>query len=117
MYLNSSSYIEFPVINAVDEITDNNSANSNPYHFSLSQNYPNPFNPVTVINFSIPVKGLVTLKVYDITGREVKTLVNDIREAGNSAVTFDGTNLSSGIYFYNIVSGNFTGTRKMILVK
>lgn len=117
MYLNSSSYIEFPVINAADEQADNNTLNSDPYRFSLSQNYPNPFNPVTVINFSIPVKGLVTLKVYDITGREVKTLVNDIKEAGNSAVTFDGSNLASGVYFYNIVSGNYSDTRKMILVK
>jgi hypothetical protein len=116
VYLNSKSYIELPVVNAADEITDNN-GNENPYTFSLSQNYPNPFNPATVINYQLPLKGIVTLKIYDVTGREVKTLVNEVKEAGSNSVLFDASALSSGVYFYKLTSGSFTDTKKMILVK
>jgi len=116
VYLNNKSYIDLPLVNAVNEVTDNN-GNSTPYTFSLSQNYPNPFNPVTMISYSIPQKGLVTVKVFDVTGRLVRTLVNETMEAGNNSVMFDASSLSSGVYFYNIVSGSFTDTKKMILVK
>ncbi|HMQ78680.1 MAG TPA: alpha/beta fold hydrolase [Ignavibacteria bacterium] len=116
VYLNNNSYIDLPLVNAVNEISDNTGVNS-PYTFSLSQNYPNPFNPVTMINYSIPQKGLVTIKVYDVTGKLVKTLVNETMEAGSSSVLFDASSLSSGVYFYNIVSGSYTDTKKMILVK
>ncbi|HMR40108.1 MAG TPA: S8 family serine peptidase [Ignavibacteria bacterium] len=88
-----------------------------PDDYSLSQNYPNPFNPVTTINFSIPKQGNVTLKVYDIAGKEIMTLVNDQRSAGNYKVSFDGVNLSSGAYFYRIESGNFSQVKRMILLK
>lgn len=116
VYLNNKSYIDLPLVNATNEVTDNNENNS-PYSFSLSQNYPNPFNPVTMINYSIPQKGLVTVKVFDVTGKLVKTLVNETMEAGSNSILFDASSLASGVYFYNIVSGGFTDTKKMILVK
>ncbi len=88
-----------------------------PKSFSISQNYPNPFNPETVINYSIPKTTLVSIKVYDIIGRDVSQLVNEIKSPGNYSVRFDGTNLSSGIYFYSITAGEFNMVRKMILLK
>ena len=88
-----------------------------PRDFSLNQNYPNPFNPVTVIKFNIPIKGKVTLKVYDIIGNEVATLVNENKDAGVFEVKFNGEGLSSGIYLYQLRAGNFVETRKMTLIK
>ncbi|MBX7045814.1 MAG: T9SS type A sorting domain-containing protein [Ignavibacteria bacterium] len=85
--------------------------------YSLSQNYPNPFNPSTKISFSIPVNGFVSLKVYDVTGKEVMTLVNKNMTVGSYSVDFNGTFLSSGAYFYRLESGNFVETKKMMLVK
>jgi len=91
-------------------------------NFSLSQNYPNPFNPVTKIKFEIPDQvrhdnALVTLKVYDILGREIATLVNEEKPAGEYEVEFNAANLPSGIYFYQLRAGQFTETKKMILLK
>jgi subtilisin-like proprotein convertase family protein len=97
-------------------VGDNNGNNS-PYEFSLGQNYPNPFNPVTNINFTIPFKGMVNLVVYDITGREVKKLVNEEKNAGKFSITFDASGLSSGTYFYKLTTGSFEDVKKMILVK
>ncbi len=88
-----------------------------PSKFDLAQNYPNPFNPSTVIKFSIPVTGLVKLAIYDVTGREVSTLVNEVKQAGNFLVEFNASNLSSGVYFYKLTSGDFTSIKKMMLVK
>lgn len=88
-----------------------------PAKYSLSQNYPNPFNPVTKISYMVAAAGQVTLKVYDITGKEVKTLVNEVKNAGYYTVNFSGANLSSGIYIYKITANNFTETKKMTLVK
>ncbi len=85
--------------------------------FKLTQNYPNPFNPVTRINFTIPTAGLVTLKIYDNLGREVSTLVNDIKSIGEYNVSFDASSLPSGIYFYKLTSGSFVDTKKMLLIK
>lgn len=85
--------------------------------FSLEQNYPNPFNPSTTISFQIPQAGLVKIAVYNILGKEVALLLNEEKEAGRYEVNFDGGNLSSGVYFYKITSGNFTSTRKMVLMK
>ena len=87
------------------------------FKFSLSQNYPNPFNPTTTISYQLPEKSIVTLKVYDILGREIAELVNESKEAGNYKVTFDASNLSSGIYYYQIKAGNFVQSRKMLLIK
>ncbi|MFZ1291276.1 MAG: T9SS type A sorting domain-containing protein, partial [Melioribacteraceae bacterium] len=99
----------------VTKIYDNN--NSIKTNFELSQNYPNPFNPTTLINFSLPYEGFTTLKIYDILGSEITTLVNRNKAAGNYEIKFDGSKLSNGIYFYTLTSGNFNQTKKMILLK
>ncbi|MFA7361780.1 MAG: T9SS type A sorting domain-containing protein [Candidatus Kapaibacterium sp.] len=88
-----------------------------PEKFSLSQNYPNPFNPKTKIDFQIPAKGFVSIKVYDILGKEAAVLINETKDAGYYTVEFDGSKLSSGLYFYRITSGSFTKQLKMILIK
>lgn len=92
-----------------------------PTKFSLKQNYPNPFNPTTTIKYSIPMLGnglaQTVLKVYDILGSEVATLVNEKKSAGNYEVKFDASGLSSGIYFYKLESGSFLQTRKLLLMK
>ncbi|MDP3684246.1 MAG: T9SS type A sorting domain-containing protein, partial [Ignavibacteria bacterium] len=88
-----------------------------PAEFSLSQNYPNPFNPSTTINWRMAASSYVTLKVYDVLGKEVTTLVNNELEAGSHSVNFDASNLSSGIYFYELRAGNFIQNKKMILMR
>ncbi|MEJ2615067.1 MAG: T9SS type A sorting domain-containing protein [Ignavibacteriaceae bacterium] len=89
----------------------------NPTSFKLSQNYPNPFNPTTVINFTIPKAGNVTLKVYNSLGQEVATLINGFKNASNYKVDFNASNLSSGVYFYTLEANNFKQTKKMVLIK
>ena len=98
-----------PSVDVEDEI--------NPNSYELKQNYPNPFNPSTQINYNVGEGGLVNLKVYNILGREVATLVNEYKPAGNHQVSFDGNDLSSGVYIYNLSVNDFTNTRKMILEK
>ena len=88
-----------------------------PTKFSLSQNYPNPFNPVTTIKYAISSEELVQLKVYDILGSEIATLVNQEQNAGSYNVDFNASHLASGIYFYRLQAGSFIGTKKMILLK
>ena len=88
-----------------------------PTQFELTQNYPNPFNPSTVINYSIPVNGMVSLKVFNVLGQEVATLVNEMQTVGNYKATFNATSLSSGVYFYKIEAGNFTSVKKMMFLK
>jgi hypothetical protein len=94
-----------------------------PTEFSLSQNYPNPFNPVTKIRFDIKESVVsskylvVNLKVFDITGREIQTIVNEQLQPGSYEVTFDGSNLPSGVYFYQLRSGEFMETKKLVLLK
>ncbi|MBZ0204478.1 MAG: S8 family serine peptidase [Ignavibacteria bacterium] len=88
-----------------------------PNYFSLSQNYPNPFNPSTSIKFSLPKAELVTLKVYDVLGKEVAVLVNEMKEPGFYNVDFNGSNMASGIYFYRIEAGEFTAVKKLMLIK
>ena len=85
--------------------------------FSLSQNYPNPFNPSTIINYQLPTNSHVTLKVYDVLGREVTTLVNEREQAGTHGVKFDGTNLPSGVYFYRLQTQTYSDTKKLLLIK
>jgi len=85
--------------------------------FKLLDNYPNPFNPTTKISWQSPVNGQQTLKVYDVLGREVATLVNEYREAGSYEVEFDATNLPSGMYIYRLQSGSYSDVKKMILSK
>lgn len=93
-----------------------------PYSFELFQNYPNPFNPTTNIRFSLPRSGHVRLDIYNILGRRVRTLVDEALLAGHKLVTWDGkdengNDVSSGIYFYRLQTGNFSQARKMILLK
>jgi hypothetical protein len=90
---------------------------TNPKYSLLHQNYPNPFNPSTVIKYQIPAEGLVSLKVYDILGREVADLVNEFKQAGSYEASFDGSSLSSGVYFYRLVSRDYTSIKKMLMVK
>ena len=85
--------------------------------FALEQNYPNPFNPTTKINYSIKEKGNVELKIFDLLGSEIVTLVSEEKNPGNYEVFFDASNLSSGVYLYTIKSGSFVQTRKMLLMK
>ena len=88
-----------------------------PMEYSLAQNYPNPFNPSTSIEYTVPSNEYVTLKVYDVLGNTVSTLVNENKEAGKYNVMFDASNLTSGIYFYSIQAGKFNQVKKMMLVK
>jgi hypothetical protein len=88
-----------------------------PRGFFLAQNYPNPFNPSTTIRYELPKSGIVRLGVYDILGREVSLLVNEMKEAGSYRVEFDGSGLSSGVYFYRLTASDFVQTRKLLLVR
>ncbi len=88
-----------------------------PTTYDLSQNYPNPFNPVTTIKYQIPKDGIVKLIIYDVLGREVKTLVNEIKTAGYYDIKFDAGNLSSGIYFYRFSAGDYSNIKKMMVIK
>jgi hypothetical protein len=88
-----------------------------PVKFELSQNYPNPFNPTTNIRFAIPEAGLVSIKVYNVIGQEVATILNEYKNAGSYIVDFNAANLSSGVYFYKLSSTKYSDTKKMILLK
>jgi hypothetical protein len=119
--LNDPVWVEANILIVnVDDEKDNNSI---PASFSLSQNYPNPFNPTTKIKFTIPSVEtsqrdvFTTLKVYDILGNEVATLVNEEKPAGSYEIDFDGTKISSGVYIYKLQAGLFTDAKKMILLK
>ena len=105
-------------VDAVEEIDGGNI----PTSYSLSQNYPNPFNPSTAIEFTLPRPCPVTLEVYDIVGRKVRTLVSEAVTAGTKRVIWDGCNadgagVASGVYFYRIMASDFSETRKMLLLK
>ena len=95
----------------------NNSSVSIPDKFVLSQNYPNPFNPKTIIKYELGIKNIVSLKVYDVLGNEVRTLVNEVKPPGRHEIEFDGKDLSSGVYFYKLTTGDFVETKRMILLK
>jgi len=100
-----------------NDLTDVNQDSKIPLSFSLSQNYPNPFNPTTEIKYTIPQSGFVELKVYDVLGREVASLVNKEQSLGNYKIEFNASNLTSGIYIYRINTGNYSNTKKMILLQ
>jgi len=104
-----------PLENLLTDVEEQNI----PIQFSLSQNYPNPFNPETTINYQLPTSGFVALKVYDLLGREVATLVNEYKNAGsyNSQFSIRNYQLASGVYFYRLQSGNFSQTKKFVLLK
>jgi hypothetical protein len=109
LYLDSICVVSFIGISPL--------SNSIPKVYSLSQNYPNPFNPSTLIKYGLPKQGVVKLVIYDVLGREVKVLVNEMKPAGNYEAIFDGSSLASGIYFYRLETGDFKDVKKMALVK
>lgn len=122
VFLYNKSYIDLPIEQTAGVVAEIISSEADeitnaPYEYSLMQNYPNPFNPATTINYTLASAGKVELKVYDILGREVMTLVNEFQDAGLHNVLLNGVNLSSGIYFYRITSGRFQNVKKMVLVK
>jgi flagellar hook assembly protein FlgD len=93
-----------------------------PHEFFLHQNYPNPFNPTTTISYDLPEQAQVTLGIYDLLGKQLKTLVNQSQDAGSKTAIWDGTDglgrsVSAGVYLYRIKAGEFTQTRKMVLLK
>ncbi|MEW5925194.1 MAG: T9SS type A sorting domain-containing protein, partial [Candidatus Zixiibacteriota bacterium] len=108
-----SEETSFQIVTAVDE----GKAAEIPDSYELGQNYPNPFNPSTIIAYQIPRNGHVSIKVYDALGQEVATLVDEEKPAGNYQVEFNTVNLSSGIYFYEMRSGEFTTIKKCCLMK
>ena len=115
-YIIDATYPSWFVIGSrITDVPKNNG--ELPTNYVLSQNYPNPFNPTTRIDFSIPQRGQVILKVYDLLGREVAVIVNGMFEAGNHEVEFNANKLTSGIYFYTIKTNNFTQTKKMIVLR
>jgi hypothetical protein len=115
--LTSSTYRANIQLEMTSILGTSNITSEIPDKYDLKQNYPNPFNPVTKINFDIPKQGMVTLKVFDVLGREVKTLVNEVKAAGVYSVDFNGVDFSSGVYFYRLESSGFTDIKRMILIK
>ena len=88
-----------------------------PEKFELVQNYPNPFNPSTVISYNLAEGNFISLKIYNELGKEVAALVNERQNAGSYSISFDGSNLPSGLYYYKLESGGFVDTKKMLLIK
>ena len=90
---------------------------SNPTEFNLAQNYPNPFNPSTTIRYAVPKTSQVSIKLYDLTGQEVASLVNEVKEVGTYEVKFDARNLASGVYLYKMIAGDFSSVKKLNVLK
>ena len=88
-----------------------------PRVYALSQNYPNPFNPTTMIEFDLPRRSNVSIVVFDVLGRQVERLVHDVRDAGRHSISFDASQVSSGVYFYRLVADGLVQTKKMIVQK
>jgi len=110
-FITHSVTIYYMTVSSIEHV------NSNLRNFVLEQNYPNPFNPGTSIQYVISSKQFVSLKVYDVLGNEIVTLVNEVKTAGNYEVNFDASGLPSGMYIYKLTAGNFSDTKKMILLK
>jgi hypothetical protein len=98
-------------------ITDVENTTELPQHFSLEQNYPNPFNPTTTIIYGLKERTIVELKIFDVLGREMETIIKGEQDAGNYEIEFNASRLASGIYFYRLQAGEFIETKKMILLK
>jgi hypothetical protein len=109
-----SGTIQMTKVNVIDVSKRSESEMLSPY---LMQNYPNPFNPVTTINYQISKNGFVTLKVYDLLGRELATLINKPLIPGRYSAKFNGNDFPSGIYLYKLSTGNFTSVKKLIVLK
>ncbi len=85
--------------------------------YALAQNYPNPFNPTTTITYQLPQDGFVTLKIYDVLGNEIATLVNEYKKTGSYDINYDASSLSSGVYLYSIKINDYSATKKLVLMK
>jgi hypothetical protein len=101
----------------VSEMSNDEDAPVLPPSFSLEQNYPNPFNPITVIKWESPENCVQRLKIYDVLGNEVKTLVNEYKPAGSYEINFDASGLATGVYFYQLKAGKYITVKKMILLR
>ncbi len=123
VYLTGSSqghmtYYDYATVKSSPIITNILESNIPPLEFILGQNYPNPFNPSTKISYSLPNTQYIILKVYDVLGNEIATLVNKKQDAGNYEIEFDGSNFASGVYFYNLeIDGRIVGTKRMVLLR
>jgi hypothetical protein len=102
---------------ASQTLPETQNTESLPREYALKQNSPNPFNPSTLIAYELPKQSFVTIRVYDILGQEVVTLINELQEAGYKTVRFDAGNFASGVYFYQLKAGSFTSVKKMLLMK
>ena len=111
MYFDDAQY------DVVSGINANNFQANSPGTYELYQNYPNPFNPQTTIRYGIPAQGKVQLNVYDILGKKVVTLVDDVIEAGTHHINWDAGHLPTGVYLYRLQSQDFVQTRKLLLIK
>jgi plastocyanin len=105
------------IIRVINPTSVNTNNADQPDRFIVKQNYPNPFNPATTIRYAIPHNGLVVVKVFNLLGKELTTLVNGDESAGSHEIQYDATNLPSGIYFYRVQTGNFSQTKRMVLMK
>lgn len=122
IYITGYSYdgpnsVDFVTFKYSQTVGINQVSNSVVNAFELKQNYPNPFNPVTKINYELPITNYVSLKIFDISGKIVSIMVNQVQTQGSYEVTFDASNLTSGIYFYKLETNSFSATKKMLLVK
>jgi hypothetical protein len=113
----SQGYYGFSIYKYSPITSVNISKKELPINYSLNQNFPNPFNPTTTINYSVPKSSFVTIKIYDVLGREVTTLVNENKPIGNYSVQFNAAKLTSGIYFYRMQAGDFVQTKKLVVLK
>ncbi len=118
-YLGGGTFSEPRIYHTINggSTSVNNNTGTAAKEFSLEQNYPNPFNPATSIRYNIPVTGLVSIKIYNGLGKEIVELVNEVKPNGQYEVSFDASNLTSGVYFYKLTTGNFSETKKMLLIK
>jgi len=117
IYNESGPYNVWASYGCSGAVTSVGNNTTTPDKYELQQNYPNPFNPVTAIRFSLPKDQLVKLSIYDITGKEVAVLVNEVKRAGSYVVEFNAGNLASGVYFYKLTAGEFSSVKKMMLIK
>ena len=115
----TSRSLTYAKINGIEYGTPSLVSNTKTYPsvYMLRQSYPNPFNPITTISFSLPLKSFISLKIFDLLGREVATIVSEQLSAGNHAIKWNAVNMSSGIYFYRLQAGSFTETKKLVLLR
>jgi hypothetical protein len=111
--LANGTVVAFSTVTSIESLSNG----AIPSTYALNQNYPNPFNPSTKIRFNLPVSETVRLKIFDVAGREVATLVDGKQDAGSFEVTFDGADLASGVYFYRLEAGSYTAIKRMMLIK